>query len=41
MKNYNMILTGKQQKYQRYQPEELINMNTLQAKKYYLQIKEE
>ena len=29
MKNYNMILTLKQQKYQHYQPEKLINMNIL------------
>ena len=40
-KNYNMILTEKQQKYQRYHPEKLINMNFLQVRKYYLLIKEE
>ena len=34
-------LTEKQQKYQHYYPEKVINMNILQAKKYYLQIKEE
>ena len=27
MKNYNMILTEKHQKYQHYHPEKLINMN--------------
>ena len=41
MKNYNMILTEKQQKYQHYHQEKLINMNTLQVKKYHLLIKEE
>ena len=41
MKNCNMILTEKQQKYQHYHPEKLINMNILQVKKYYLLIKEE
>ena len=40
MKNCNMILTEKQQKYQHYYLEKLINMNILQAKKYYLLIKE-
>ena len=39
-KNYNMILTEKQQKYQHYHPEKSINMNILQVKKYYLLIKE-
>ena len=34
MKNYNTILIEKQQKYQHYHPEKLINMNILQAKKY-------
>ena len=29
MKNYNMILTEKQQKYQHYDLEKLINMNFL------------
>ena len=33
MKNNNMILTEKQQKYQHYHPEKLINMNILQVKK--------
>ena len=33
MKNYNMILTGRQQKYQHYHQLKLINMNVLQAKK--------
>ena len=32
MKNYNVILTETQQKYQHYHPEKLIKMNTLQAK---------
>ena len=41
LKNCNMILTEKQQKYQHYNPEKLINMNILQVKKYYLLIKEE
>ena len=40
MKNCNMILTERQQKYQHYYLEKLINMNILQAKKYYLLIKE-
>ena len=40
-KNCNMILTEKQQKYQHYHLEKLINMNILQVKKYYLLIKEE
>ena len=31
-----MILTEKQQKYQHYHPEKLINMKILQVKKYYL-----
>ena len=39
MKNYNTILTEKQQKYQSYHQEKLINMNMLQMKKYYLPIK--
>ena len=34
MKNYNMILTEKQQKYQHDQQLKLINTNILQAKKY-------
>ena len=33
MKNYNMILTEKQQKYQHYHLEKMINMNILQVKK--------
>ena len=41
MKHCKMILTEKQQKYQHYHPEKLINMNILQVKKYYLLIKEE
>ena len=36
-----MILTEKQQKYQRYHLEKLINMNILQAKKNYPRIREE
>ena len=39
--NSNMVLRKKQQKYQHYHPEILINMNILQVKKHYLQIKEE
>ena len=39
-KIYNTILTEKQQKYQHYHLEKLINMNILQVKKYYLLIKE-
>ena len=41
MKNYNTILTEKQQKYQHYYQAKLINMNILQAEKYYHLIKEE
>ena len=41
MKNYNMILTKKQQKHQQYHKVKLINMNILQVKKYYLMIKTE
>ena len=33
MKSYNIKLTEKQQKYQQYHLEELINMNILQVKK--------
>ena len=40
-KNHSMILTEKQQKSDHYYPGKLINMNFLQAKKYYLLIKEE
>ena len=36
IKNYNMILTEKQQKYQHCHLEKLINMNILKVKKYYL-----
>ena len=39
--NCNMILTVKQQKYQHYLLEKLINMNILQLKKYSLLIKNE
>ena len=39
MKSYNKILTEKQQKYQHYHQVKLINMNTLQMKKYYHLIK--
>ena len=39
MKNYNMILTEKQQKYQRYGQVKLINMNILQVQNYYHLIK--
>ena len=41
MNNYNMTLTEKQQKYQHSHPEKLMNMNILQVKKYYPQIKKE
>ena len=40
MKNYNMILTEKQQKYQHNHQVKLINMNILLMKEYYLLIKE-
>ena len=40
MKNWNMILTETQQKNQQYHLEKLINMNILQARKYYPWIKE-
>ena len=40
MKNYNMMLTEKQQNYQHYCRVKLINMNILQVKKNYLLIKE-
>ena len=39
MKNYSMILTEKQQKYQHYHLENVINMNILQVNKYYFIIK--
>ena len=41
MKIYNMTLTEKQQIYQHYHLENLINMNILQVKKYQPQIKEQ
>ena len=41
IKNYNIMLTEKQQKCQHYHLEKLINMNILQVKKYYFLIKEE
>ena len=41
MKNYNMILTEKQQKHQHNRLVKLINMNILLVKKYYLLIKVE
>ena len=40
MKNCNAILTEKQQKYQHYHLEKLININILQVKKYCLLIKD-
>ena len=39
MKNDNIILTEKQQKYQRYRQVKLINVNILQVKKNYHLIK--
>ena len=39
--NYNTILTEEQQKYQHYHQVKLINMNILQAQRYYLLIKAE
>ena len=39
MKNYNMILTEKQQKYQHYHQVKVIKVNILQVKKYGLLIK--
>ena len=41
MKNYNKILTEEQQKDQFYHQVKLININILQAKKYYLLFKVE
>ena len=38
MKNYNMILTEAQEKYQHYDQVKLINMNFFQVKKYGLPI---
>ena len=40
MKNYNVILTEKQQKYHQYHLEKLININILQVKEYYLLIED-
>ena len=40
MKNHNIILTEKQQKYQHYHLEKLINRNILQVKKYCLIIEQ-
>ena len=40
VKNCNMMLTTKQQKYQHYQLKKMINMNILQVKKYWLIIKD-
>ena len=40
MKNCNMILTEKQQKYELDHLEKLINMNILQVKKYCLLIRD-
>ena len=39
MKNYDMILTEKQQKYRHYDEIKLININILEVKKYCLIIK--
>ena len=41
IKKCNTIITGKQQKHLHYHVEKLINMNNVQVKKYYHQIKEE
>ena len=41
MKNYNMILIEKLQKYQLYHLEKLLNKNIIRAKKYYHPIKVE
>ena len=38
MKKYNMTLTEKQQKYQHYHLEKLININILLVEKYYFLI---
>ena len=40
MKNCNTMLTEKQQKYQNYHLEKLVNMNILQVKKYCLLVKD-
>ena len=39
MKNYNMILIGKLQKYMSYNQVRLVSMNILQVKKHYFLIK--
>ena len=41
MKNYKIILTQKQQKYQHYHLKTLIDINILQVKKYYVLIREQ
>ena len=41
IKNCNMMLTKKLQKYHHYHQLKLLNMNFLQMKKYYLQTKAE
>ena len=41
MKHHNKAVIEKQQKYHHYYLKNLINMNILQGKKYYLLIKEE
>ena len=41
IKDCNMILIEKRQKYEHYHQEKLKNLNILQAKKYYSQIKKE
>ena len=40
MKNYNKILTERQQKYHHYHQGKLINLNILQAKIYYCLIED-
>ena len=40
IENFNMILTEKQQIYQHYHLQKLINMNILQVKKNYLPIED-
>ena len=39
MKNFNIMLMGKLQKYEPYDQAKLINMNILHVKKFYLLIK--
>ena len=41
IKNYNMLLTEKQQRYEPYHLQKLINMHILQVKKYCILIEEE